>query len=1143
MYYLVIIDIEMRVQEAGRHSISHFKEFFEHPLERRQGRMTYTHISVKSGYSLMESTISIPKLVQKAKYLQYQSLCLTDEAVLYGAVSFYKACMDQGIKPIIGMRISVQMDDNEQEIPCIVLAKNKTGYQQLLQLSTYLQTNQLDKLPVEQLGEYTDGVIGVLSGKAFLRAGNDSSETESQLLFQQLKKAEAYFEEGDFYVGIDSASHQLQIWKKADFAYVAMQNVVYLDEQDVLAYDCLQSMRFGEKWAPKRKEQLPEGHHFTSPEEMKQLFHTWPELLDKTEEIAGKCTAYLHFDEQHLPSFPTPDQVTADTYLRERCEEGLQERYPVVTEAHRKRMEYELNTIINMNYSDYFLIVADFIQFAKDKHIMVGPGRGSSAGSIVAYILGITEVDPLKYNLLFERFLNPERLTMPDIDVDFSDIRRDEVIDYVRDKYGREHVAQIITFGTFATRSILRELMKTMDVHDQDVAYILREMKRASSKSIQRLLQDSTELASYVKASEKLKVLFTIAIKLEGLPRNVSTHAAGVVISEQPLMRDVPLTSSTGETYLTQYAMNELEAAGLLKMDFLGLRNLSLIERVMKGVAYTQNKGEILTHIPEQDEKTFAMLRQGETSGVFQLESTGMQRVLKELQPSSFEDIVAVNALYRPGPMDFIPVYIRRKFKQEAVTYPHPDLEPILKSTYGVLIYQEQIMQIAHRIAGFSLGEADILRRAVSKKKDNMMQQQEAAFIKGCLKNGYSQAVAAEIFSWIVRFSNYGFPRSHAVAYSKISYQLSYLKAHYPEVFFSCLLTDAKNQPEKLSMYQESLKELAIKILPPHINRSYQQFTVEKNMIRTGLAAIKSISYQALVHILEIRKEASFTSFFDFCMRIDIKKVNRAAIKNLILAGAFDTFHPNRASLIETINPALEQKELFQGMYEDASLFQDALEYTEAEDYSKIQKLTFEKELMGIYISNHPFESYRNVLRANGILSFKQAEEFIGKRKEIYTVGVVEEIKIIRTKNRERMAFLTVSDEDKKMDAVLFPDLFRQISNQLEEEQLVWMRVTVEERNQKRQFILKEIAALDLSEVDIPETNKLFIRMTNQDKSSVLKYLQQIAEQHPGKTPVIVYDPVNRETYQLANSYSLQVTEKEMRQLKNYFGNDNVVER
>ncbi|GIO22400.1 DNA polymerase III subunit alpha [Oceanobacillus sp. J11TS1] len=1105
--------------------------------------MTYTHISVKSGYSLMESTISIPKLVQKAKKLHYQNLCLTDEAVLYGAISFYKACMEQGIKPIIGMTVTVQLEENEAGSPLILLAKNKVGYQQLLRLSTYLQTHHLDKLSIEQLGDFTKGIIGIQSVKPFMENNNCFIETNKEQLFQQLQKVEACFLRGEFYVGIDSSMHHLSAWREASFSYVAIHEVLYLDEQDVLAYDCLQSMRHGEKWVPKSKEFLPAGHHFASLEEMQQLFPAWPDLLDRTEEIANKCTTYLNFDEQHLPSFPTPNQIPADVYLREICEKGLKERYTTITAAHRERLEYELDTIIKMNYSDYFLIVADFIRFAKKNNIIVGPGRGSSAGSIVSYILGITEVDPLKYNLLFERFLNPERLTMPDIDVDFSDIRRDEVIDYVRDKYGKEHVAQIITFGTFATRSILRELMKTMDVHDQDVRYILREIQQASSKTIPSIMQTSKELAAYVKASDKLKLLFSIAIKLEGLPRNVSTHAAGVVISEHSLIEDVPLTSGTGETYLTQYAMKELEEVGLLKMDFLGLRNLSLIERIAKGVAYREKNNWSLADIPEQDEKTFAMLRKGLTSGIFQLESAGMQNVLKELQPSSFEDIVAVNALYRPGPMDFIPVYIRRKFNEEAVTYPHPDLEPILKSTYGVLIYQEQIMQIAHHIAGFSLGEADILRRAVSKKNKDIMRQQEEAFIKGCLNKGYSKAVAGEIFSWIVRFSNYGFPRSHAVAYSKISYQLSFLKAHYPEVFFACLLTDAKNQPDKLSAYQESLRESDIKILAPHINKSYHQFTVEKKNIRVGLAAVKGISHQALVHILEVRKEALFASFFDFCMRVDGKKVNRATIRNLVLTGAFDSFHKNRASLIASIEPALEQKELFQGMLEEASLFHAELEYVEIEDYTMIQKLTYEKELIGMYVSNHPFESYRDLLRANGIITLKQAGHFVGERKEIYTVGVVEEIKVIRTKRGERMAFLTVTDEDKKMDAVIFPDLFREVANQLYEEQMIWMRVSAEERNQKQQLVIKELATLDFSEIGIPNTKKLYIRMTNQDKSSVLSYLKHLADHHPGKTPVIVYDPIKKETYRLANSYALQLNEKELRQLKKYFGNENVVEK
>lgn len=1111
--------------------------------ERGRNRMTYTHISVKSGYSLMESTISIPKLIQKAKQLGYKSLALTDRDVLYGAVSFYQTCIQEGIKPILGMTATIVIDE-EKNCPLIFLARNDTGYRQLLKLSTYLQTNDINHLPIEAVQQHTDGLIGVLAVGPLMKIIQNNSGMQENSIFALIEEWKAIFREGDFYVGLDTSIYESSLWKTADFQYAGIQDVYYLDEKDVHAYDCLQSMRYDEKWMAKKSAFLPTGHHLTSPEEIKNQFSAWPALIDTTEEIADKCTTYLNFEEKHLPSFPVPAQINAAAYLREKCEEGLKARYTEITDKHRQRLEYELKTITEMNYSDYFLIVADFIQFAKNNQIIVGPGRGSSAGSLVAYLLGITEIDPIKYHLLFERFLNPERLTMPDIDVDFSDIRRDEVIDYVREKYGKEHVAQIITFGTFATRSVLRELIKTMDIHEADSRYILREIQPYASKKIRDILQQSEELASYVKESQQLKLLFSIAMKLEGLPRNISTHAAGVVISKHSLLNEVPLTNGTGETYLTQYAMNELEAVGLLKMDFLGLRNLSLLERVAKGVAYQERKGWSLQSIPEQDEKTFQLLQKGQTSGIFQLESAGMRKVLQELKPTSFEDIVAVNALYRPGPMDFIPVYIRRKFKEEPVTYPHPDLEPILKSTYGVLIYQEQIMQIANRIAGFRLGQADILRRAVSKKKEIVIQEQEEAFIQGCLNNGYSKAVAQEIFSWIVRFSNYGFPRSHAVAYSRISYQLAYLKAHYPEMFFAALLTDAKNQPEKLSSYQEALKKLGISILPPHINKSHRPFTVEKGAIRIGLSAIKGVSSQALTDILEKRKEARFTGFFDFCMRVDGKKVNRAVIKSLILTGAFDSFHSNRASLLASIDQALEQKELFQGMFEGIALLKEEMTYSDIDDYSTVQKLADEKELLGIYVSNHPFESYREILRANGIISLNQlTAHFAGKRQAGDIVGIVESVKVIRTKRGERMAFLTISDEDKKMDAVVFPNLFREIANQLQAEEMVWIRATVEERKQKLQLVIQEMAPLQLENVTFPETEKLFIRMTDQGKNQVLQYMKKLAQQQPGNIPVIVYNAAQRQTYRLSNDYSLHITDKVLHQLKQYFGYENVVKK
>ncbi len=502
------------------------------------------------------------------------------------------------------------------------------------------------------------------------------------------------------------------------------------------------------------------------------------------------------------------------------CWENANKIYDAVTDVITQRLAYELEIIQSMQFSDYFLIVWDFIAYAKKEGILVGPGRGSAAGSLVAYVLGITEIDPLQYDLLFERFLNPERTSMPDIDIDFSDHRRDEVIDYVRMKYGSDHVAQIITFGTFAARSLMRELMKTMEVEQQDARFILQAIPAQAQQTIVEYVTGSKDLQQYIKQSEKLKALFTVAAKLEGIPKHMSTHAAGIVISDNPLVESVPLTAGTHDTKLTQYAMNDLEAIGLLKMDFLGLRNLTLMERILKTIRYTTGEKMALAYIPDKDPETYKLLQQGRTNGVFQLESQGMKQVLMRLRPTMFEDIVAVNALYRPGPMEQIPVYISRKHGTEQVEYPHPDLEPILSKTYGVLIYQEQIMQIAHKIAGFSMGQADLLRRAVSKKKQQLMDEQRAAFIQGCLDNGYSEQIAKKIFQWIVQFSNYGFNRSHAVAYSKLSYQLAYLKAHYPASFFAELLTSAAGQQDKADLYRKEMKVEGISLLPPSINRA-----------------------------------------------------------------------------------------------------------------------------------------------------------------------------------------------------------------------------------------------------------------------------------------------------------------------------------
>lgn len=1112
--------------------------------------MAFTHLHIRSGYSLMQSTITIEKLIHKAKSLQFDALALTDEHVLYGVIPFYKACLKAGIKPIIGMSVQVEVNENVHEV--VLHAKNNQGYQNLMKLSTAIQLQGLKSVPIETFGDYTEHLIGILSTnhsvlkQRFLTLSHEQLEAD-------LREWRLLFGDGDFYLGVidrienETVNQSIKAFtEKFPFPAVAICDVRYLDEKDDMAFDLLQAMKKGKSWDMKISTSEVKEKHLRSTYEMEQSFgEVWPALLKETENIKERCNVTFDFSKRYVPSFPLPPgEKDAHSYLETICYQNLQEKYQEITVEIKERLEYELHVIKSMQFSDYFLIVQDFIGFAKNNDILVGPGRGSSAGSIVAYVLGITDVDPMKYNLLFERFLNPERQTMPDIDVDFSDVRRDEVIEYVREKYGTEHVAQIITFGTFQARSLIREMVKIMNVNQQDTQIILKNIPVQTKASLADLLRSSKDLKEYVKQSNKLKVLFAIAIKLEGIPRHTSTHAAGVVISEAPLATHVPLAVGANETLLTQFTMNDLESLGLLKMDFLGLRNLTLLENILKSIERTTKKKLRLSDIPVYDKETFAYLQKGQTNGVFQLESQGMKQVLTQLKPTSFEDIVAVNALFRPGPMDFIPVYIRRKHHLEKVQYLHPDLEPILKETHGVLVYQEQIMQIAHRIAGFTLGQADILRRAVSKKKQDVMFEQKKTFIEGCIQNGYDKAVGEEIFSWIVKFSNYGFPRSHAVAYSKISYQLSYLKVHYPTNFFAELLSSSQTTQEKMGHYINEMKELYIELLPPSINSSFGKYTVEKKAIRMGLSQIKGVGYQAVAEIIRKRKAGYYKNLFDFCMRVDSKLVNRHTLENLIMAGTFDSIYSNRASLLASIDQAMEQGELFGEFYDIPSLFKGDLElepsYTEIEDFSIVKKLSDEKELLGVYVSSHPLKEYRKALRANGFISLKDSSNHIGKRN-MKTVGIIQNIKTIRTKRGESMAFITLNDEMSELDAVVFPDVFRNVRHWLEEEIIITVKGKVDSRNQKVQWIIEETYPFHEEDLENDEHQRLFIKISPDKARIALNEIRKISTKYPGNTMIIIYQEETKMSYQLASEYSIQVNDESLKKLKEIFGDVNVV--
>lgn len=1105
--------------------------------------MGYTHLQVRTGYSFMKSTIQVERLVQEAKRLGYDSLAITDEGVLYGAIPFYKACQKAGIKPIFGLLLQVEVQEERLEL--IVLAKSNEGYRHLVELSTRYEAE--GKRDVEALFEPTEELF-VLIKTNTPWAQAQLSEKEPLELLSVIEVFHTIFGLGNVFLalerkqsGDDFYLERAKLFYEATkVASVAIHDVRYVVEKEASGYECLRAMAKQTSWSGRKVDKEYLGLHLRSKQEMKEAFEAWPLPLQMTERLAESCHVTFSFDQLHLPSFPLEKEESAGEYLANLCYPALEDKYGEDHGEAKARLTYELEVIDRLGFSDYFLIVHDFVQFAKKKQIAVGPGRGSAAGSIVAYLLGITDVDPLKYNLLFERFLNPERVSMPDIDIDFSDRRRDEVIAYVRDKYGEDYVAQIITFGTFQARSILREVMKVMEIDEADQTYILRHIPTEGSEGLARIVKRQKELVDYIKQSNRLRTLFSVALQLEGLPRHMSIHAAGIVIGSRPLRLDVPLTKGSASMYVTQYAMDDLESIGLLKMDLLGLRNLTLIERIVASIEKKTQKPFSLDTIDWSDPATFRLLQRGETNGVFQFESDGMKRMLQKVRPSSLDDLVALNALYRPGPMQQIDTYTRRKHGQESVTYLHPDLEPILKETYGVLVYQEQIMQVAHRFASFSLGEADLLRRAISTKNRSEIESQRQRFLQGCLRNGYPQSVANQLFEWIEKFADYGFNKSHSVAYSKVAYTLAYLKANFPAHFFAELLTTSVSQDyKKRSRYIQEAKRFGISLLPPSVNHSYASFTVEGKNIRFGLVAIKGVGYESVRQILEQRKEGPFESLFDFVQRVKIK---RNLLETLILAGAFDDIYDNRASLLASITPALERAELF-GDAQEGSLFETSLQmkpaYVEMEDFSIMDRLTDEQELLGTYVSTHPLKERRGMLTHRGFRTIETLHQLpLGRIVEL--IVHVQRIHKIRTRRGDSMAFSTLTDETGEIESVIFSNLWRDIHPFFEENQFYQIQAKISERQGKRQLILQRVKGFSLKEVEEAK-GILFLRVERKQRSKSKEILRTIAGQYPGEVRVIVHDAETKETYKLSKQYNLNFNDACRDQLIYHFGIKNVV--
>ncbi|MGZ9583237.1 DNA polymerase III subunit alpha [Paenibacillus marinisediminis] len=1056
----------------------------------------FVHLHVHSEYSLLDGAARIEALTAKAAQYGMKALALTDHGVMYGTIAFYKACIKHGIKPILGMEAyvttgSLHDKGSRKDQPIyhlILLAKNMQGYRNLMKLSSIGHLEGFHYKPrvdMDTLRTYSEGIIATsacLGSEVSQHVLNDRIEEarEAALRYADIFKEGFYLELQDH--GLPEQKKVniglIELSKELNIPLVCTNDVHYMEQSDAAVQDVLICIGTGKTVEEEGRLRFGTDQlYFKSADEMTALFAHVPEALENSVRIADMCQVELEFGHSVLPAFkPIPDGLDAGEYLRQLCEQGLADRYGALSEwtdeefrRHAvERMNFELATINQMGFADYFLIVWDFIRRAHELGIMTGPGRGSSAGSLVAYTLKITNVDPLKYKLIFERFLNPERVTMPDIDIDFNDERRDEVISYVVDKYGQDHVAQIITFGTMAARAAVRDVGRVLNVPYNDTDKTAKLIPHQLGMTLEGALKASPDLVEWQAKDMRIRELLDMAIKVEGMPRHASTHAAGVVISPEPLTHYVPLQAGTEHTPLTQYSMEHLESIGMLKMDFLGLRTLSIIERTQAWIKLREGAAVDLDRIDDRDPSTYELLGRGDTTGLFQLESAGVRRVLREMKPTEFEEIISVLALYRPGPMEFIPNYIDSKHGRKPVEYPHPDLEPILKDTYGIIVYQEQIMQIASLMAGFRLGEADLLRRAVSKKKREVLDQERKHFVEGSCKQGYAEEDASRVYDMIVRFADYGFPRAHAAAYAVLAFQTAYLKTHYPTEFMASMLTANMGNHRKTAEYIEDCRRGAIPVLPPDINKSELTFTPGDGAIRFGLAAIKNVGTLAIDSIIKERQNEPYKDMLDFCKRVDLRVCNRRVIESLIQAGAFDTLPGHRAQLLAMLDETLDTAAKWRKEREDLQIqlfnFVEVNNWTieppNVQPFTMAQQLELERELLGMYLSGHPLDDYAELLEksdADRIVDLHEAPD----ESDCVVAGMVVSERVIMTKKGKPMAFIELEDRIERTEVVLFPEVWRRAKPLVAKGALVAVHAKVQQQDEGFKLLAHEVAPLE----------------------------------------------------------------------------------
>ena len=1143
--------------------------------------MEFTHLHVHTEYSLLDGSSKIKEITSRAKELGMKSLAITDHGVMYGVIDFYKAAKEVGIKPILGCEVYVAPGSRFDKQPgesesryyhLVLLAENNTGYKNLMKIVSRGFTEGFyykPRVDYEVLEQFHEGIIALsacLAGEVqrYLARGMYEAGCEAA------KRYEGIFGKGNFFLelqdhGIPEQKYVnpqlIRMSQELGIDLVCTNDVHYTYAQDADAHDILLCIQTGKKVTDENRMRYDGGQYYLkSPEEMAELFPYAPQALENTCKIAERCNVEIEFGVTKVPHFEVPQGFDSWTYLNHLCNEGMKRRYPDADEEKKKRLEYELSVIHKMGYVDYFLIVWDYINYAKTHGIAVGPGRGSAAGSIVSYCLGITDIDPIKYSLIFERFLNPERVSMPDIDVDFCYERRQEVIDYVVEKYGKDCVVQIVTFGTMAARAVIKDVGRVLDLPYAMVDNIAKMVPREIGITIDKAIQENPDLRNAYENDAQVHDLIDKSKRLEGLPRHASMHAAGVLISQKAVDEYVPVATGADGAVVAQFVMTTLEELGLLKMDFLGLRTLTVIQDAEK-LARKKNPEFSIDNINYEDKNVYDMISTGKCEGIFQLESAGMKNFMKELKPQSIEDLIAGISLYRPGPMDFIPQYIKGKNNPGDITYDCPMLEPILKPTYGCIVYQEQVMQIVRDLAGYSLGRSDLVRRAMSKKKTSVMEKERQNFIygnpeenvPGCISNGIDEKTANKIYDDMIDFAKYAFNKSHAACYAVVAYQTAYLKTYYPVEFMAALMTSVVDNTDKVAGYIYACRQMNIQMLPPDVNTSDMEFSVEDNAIRFGLSAVKSLGRPTIKAIIDERNKSRFTSMQDFISRL-YTDLNKRTLENLIKSGAFDTFGNNRRQMMNVYarmldNEAKQGKDAISGqmslfdLVDESEKSQFEIKMPDVSEYTKEDILAFEKEVLGVYVSGHPLDEYAAMWKKHisAMSTDFEIDDETGEPKvkvdSKATIGGMIMAKSVKpTKTGQLMAYLTIEDLVGTVEVIVFPRTFSTYRNIIEGTDKLFITGRVNANaDENAKLICESVVPFE----DVPR--KLWIRFASEEE--YLKKAADLAEElkySDGKDSIIIYCTKENKRIALPQSRNIRITPDILASLRARYGIKNV---